>query len=542
MKSILLRFFFLLAVTGLAYGQTPERLPSFEAADVHSSPKNPNPNVQSLGASARGGRYQFKNATMVDLISDAYGVEPQKVVGGPFWLETDRFDILAKAPTAVTAANTKLMLRSLLADRFKLVIHSQETPMNVWAMTAVNAGKPGPQLKEAKGGGPTNQCNGQPNGPNTTLACVNVSMAFLTEFVRRQINPGSGLNSGGATQIADLTEFQGNWDLQLTWTNPAGMAAAGNDAIALRDALEKQLGIKLEQQMRPIATLAVDSVNRRPTDNVPGIEKLVPVVSTEFEVAELKPSAPNAKFGGGLRPGGRIDFRGFTLKQLILMSTGLATQNIDDQSVTDLISGPKFLDTDKYDVVAKAPSDVALSGDVDADTIFSMLRTLLIERFKIKYHVEDQPINVWALTFQKKDARLKPADDPNSRSTCKRTNAANSFGVPTVTLTCQNTTLSQLADKLPAMARDYVDHPAVDDSGLDGGFDFALSWTPRAQFESGQRGREPGGGGGGGDAAEPNGALSLFEGVQRLGLNLEIRKQPYPVVVIDSMEAKPTEN
>jgi uncharacterized protein (TIGR03435 family) len=538
LKSILLRFFFLLAVTGLAYGQTPEKLPSFEAADVHSSPKNPNPNVQSLGASARGGRYQFKNATMVDLISDAYGVEPANVVGGPFWLETDRFDILAKAPTSVTTANTKLMLRSLLADRFKLVIHSQETPMNVWAMIAVNAGKPGPQLKEAKGGGPTNQCNGQPNGPNTTLTCVNVSMAFLTEFARRQIAGIGALEPVTDTNpVADLTEFQGNWDLQLTWTNPAGMAAAGKDAIALRDAFEKQLGIKLEQQMRPIATLVVESVNRKPTGNVPGIEKLLPVVSTEFEVAELKPSAPNARPGGGLRPGGRIDFRGFKLKQLIVISTGLATQNIDDGSVTDLISGPKFLDTDKYDVVAKAPSDT------DPDTIRLMLRTLLIERFKVKYHVEDQPINVWALTFQKKDARLKPAD-PNSRSTCKRTNAANSFGVPTVTLTCQNTTLSQLADKLPAMARDYVDHPAVDASGLDGGFDFALSWTPRAQSESGQRGQAPGGGGGGrgGDASEPNGALSLFEGVQRLGLNLEIRKQPYPVVVIDSMEAKPTEN
>src|SRR5215475_12647082 len=173
MKSKLMQFLFvfLISLAGLAYGQTSEKLPSFEAADVHSSPKNPNPNVQSRGASARGGRYQFKNATMVDLISDAYGVEPVKVVGGPFWLETDRFDILAKAPTSVTTANTKLMLRSLLADRFKLVIHSQETPMNVWAMIAVNAGKPGPQLKQAKGSGPTN-CNGQPNGPNTTLTCV----------------------------------------------------------------------------------------------------------------------------------------------------------------------------------------------------------------------------------------------------------------------------------------------------------------------------------------------------------------------------------
>ena len=532
MRSILTRFFFLFAVTGLAYGQAPEKLPSFEAADVHPSPKNPNPNVQSLGGFARGGRYQFKNATMVDLISNAYGVEAEKVAGGPFWLETDRFDILAKAPTSVTPANTKLMLRSLLADRFKLVTHNEDKPMNAWTMVAVNAGKPGPQFKESKGGGPTN-CNTQPanGGPNVTLVCVNVPMAVLGQIVR-QIDPSVD------SPVADMTGLQGNWDLQFTWTPPAAMTAAGKDAIAFRDAFVQQLGIRLEQQKRPITTLVVESVNRKPTDNVPGIEKLVPVVPTEFEVADLKPSAPNAQIRGGLQPGGRIDLQGMSLKQMMLISMGLMGPNGGGGNAADLLSGPKFLDTDKYDIVAKAPSDVALSGtDVDADTILSMLRTLLVDRFKIKYHIEDQPINVWALTFQKKDARLKQSD-PNSRSTCKRTVANNSFGIPTATLTCQNTTLSQLADKLPAMAPAYVDHPAVDAAGLEGGFDFALSWTPRANFDGGQRGQTPAGG----DANEPNGALSLFEGVQRLGLKLEIRKQPYPVLVIDSMENKPTEN
>ena len=96
------------------------------------------------------------------------------------------------------------------------------------------------------------------------------------------------------------------------------------------------------------------------------------------------------------------------------------------------------------------------------------------------------------------------------------------------------------------MAPAYVDHPAVDASGLEGGFDFALSWTPRGNFDGGQRGQAPGGGGGGpagaGAASDPNGALSLFEGVQRLGLKLEVRKQPYPVLVIDHMDTKPTEN
>lgn len=534
MKPISL-LFSLLTLTGFAYGQTTEKLPSFDAADVHASPKSPNPNVQSLGGFARGGRYQFKNATMVDLIANAYGVESEKVVGGPYWLETDRFDILAKAPTAVTPANTKLMLRSLLADRFKLVTHNEDKPMNAWAMTAVTAGKPGPQVKESKGAGPSN-CNGQPASPptNTTLLCVNIPLSVLAQIVR-QIDPGTY-----SSPVADLTGFQGSFDFQLTFTAPGAMAASGKDAIPLRDAFEKQLGIKLDQQTRPVTSLVVDSVNRKPTDNVAGIDKLVPMVSTEFEVAELKPSAPNAPQRGGLQPGGRIDLQGLTLKELMLISLGLVNPNGNGGgNAADLLSGPKFLETDKYDIVAKAPADVALSGtDVDADTILAMLRTLLIDRFKIKYHIEDQPINLWALTFQKKDARLKQAD-PNSRSTCKRTVANNSFGIPTATLTCQNTTLSQLADKLPAMAPAYVDHPAVDVSGLEGGFDFALSWTPRATFDGGgQRGQQPGGG----DASEPNGALSLFEGVQRLGLKLEIRKQPYPVLVIDHMETKPTEN
>src|SRR5215472_2984211 len=320
-KPMQFLFVFLISLAGLAYGQTSEKLPSFDAADVHPSPKNPNPNVQSLGGFARGGRYQFRNATMVDLIANAYSIDPEKVTGGPFWLETDRFDILAKAPTSATPANTKLMLRSLLADRFKLVIHNEDTPMNAWVMTTVTPGKPGPQLKEAKGGGPTN-CNSQPgDGGNIVLVCVNVTMTVLGQLLR-QIDPNT-FNSA----VTDMTGLEGSWDFQITITNPGASAAAGNNGAAAQEIFEKQLGIKLEQQKRAISTLVVDSVDRKPTDNVSGIEKLVPVVPTEFEVAELKPSAPNSPMRGGLQPGGRIDVQGFTLKQLILVATGLATPN-----------------------------------------------------------------------------------------------------------------------------------------------------------------------------------------------------------------------
>jgi uncharacterized protein (TIGR03435 family) len=169
MKRLRAQVLFLMALAGAAYGQTTEPLPSFDAADVHASPRSANPNVQSLGGFVRGGRYQFRNATMLDLVASAYGVEPEKVMGGPSWLETDRFDILAKGPASATNATAKLMLRSLLADRFKLVIHNEDKQMNAYVMTAA---KPGAQIKQSTAGGPTN-CDGQPTDPpNTVIVCT----------------------------------------------------------------------------------------------------------------------------------------------------------------------------------------------------------------------------------------------------------------------------------------------------------------------------------------------------------------------------------
>src|SRR5262245_41169410 len=237
MKAMLMQILLFTALAGLVFGQTPEKLPSFDAADVHASPKNPNPNVQSLGGFARGGRYQFRNATMLDLIASAYSVEPEKVLGGPSWLETDRFDILAKAPTSVTTATARLMLRSLLTDRFKLAIHNEDKPLNAWVMTAA---KPGPQIKQSTRGGPTN-CNGQPGEPpNTVIVCTNITMAVLAQ-VLRQIDPATF-----DTTITDMTGLDGSWDFELKWTNRGALAAAGKDGIPLEAALEKQLGIRVE--------------------------------------------------------------------------------------------------------------------------------------------------------------------------------------------------------------------------------------------------------------------------------------------------------
>jgi uncharacterized protein (TIGR03435 family) len=66
----------------------------------------------------RGGRYEVRTASMVDLIRTAYGLDDNdRVVGGPSWLDANRFDIIAKAPQSTSQENLMLMLQALLADR-----------------------------------------------------------------------------------------------------------------------------------------------------------------------------------------------------------------------------------------------------------------------------------------------------------------------------------------------------------------------------------------------------------------------------------------
>src|SRR6266851_8268083 len=91
------------AATTTTAAATP---PAFEIADVHMSPHHSFPFAD--GGSLHGERYAFRQATMLDLISTAYGLDPSNVQGGPTWLETDRFDIVAKAPPKTAQATLKL--------------------------------------------------------------------------------------------------------------------------------------------------------------------------------------------------------------------------------------------------------------------------------------------------------------------------------------------------------------------------------------------------------------------------------------------------
>ena len=95
MKRLLLGVGAAAVLAGPVLGQAPVSRPSFEIAAIQPSTR-PTPGMR--GGALRGNRYEIRNAHMVDLIRTAYNVQPDKITGGPSWLEWNRFDIAALAP------------------------------------------------------------------------------------------------------------------------------------------------------------------------------------------------------------------------------------------------------------------------------------------------------------------------------------------------------------------------------------------------------------------------------------------------------------
>jgi uncharacterized protein (TIGR03435 family) len=535
----------------LAPGQSGDA----EIADVRVSPKAPNQFMRTIGP--RAGRYDVKNGSMVDLIRIAYGFDPDKILGGPSWLEMTRFDIALKVPSNATAETVKPVLQSVLVDRFKLVVHKESRPMPTYALTA---GKK-LQLKEADGSGdtgcrPQSASSGGPVvsrimtmgangvvtaidlGPGMTIQyqCHNMTMEAFAAGLRGMMGVNVGTNP-----VQDQTGLKGAWNFDVKWSMQFNGPAADNsgDRISAFEAIDKQLGLKLEQQQIPTPVIVVGSVNDAPTPNPPGVSEALPVIAVpkEFEVAEVKPTDPDFKGSNMRTQPGRFTVQGMPMQALLnrALSTGGAIGFMSSDAVVGV---PKWAETERFDITAKVPAD----AQADLNSTSPMLRALLEDRFKLKTHTEERPLAAYTLVAGK--PKMKKAD-PGSRTHCVRGNAPAGAAPGTTTLTCQNITMSQFADQLQNMGPG-LNWPVLDATGIEGSFDFVLTWNQRAGLPIGGGGRGGDAGPAGPDApsaSDPSGGLTLFEAIDKqLGLKLEMQKRPMPVVVIDHLEQKPTDN
>ena len=552
--------------------------PRFEGADIHASA--PSTNIRDnfmQGPFVGGGRFEIRKATMLDLVRLGWSVQPDKIVGGPNWAGLDRFDILAKAPAGATGADLRLMLQQLLADRFALKVHNDTKPMPAFALVVASGKKPHLKETDPNGGGDSG-CKGQdsrpgdgggrlmmsgPDGVVTTLSilpgnlvqynCRNMTMAAFVAAMQGFLGANVGPNP-----VSDETSLKGAWDFDLKFSfnmNGPGLMNAGAERISFGDALEKQLSLKLEKRQIPMPVTVIDGVNQTPTPNPAGMTLNLPTLPTQFEVAVIKPTPPDFRFGN-FRPqrGGRVNIQGMTLKNLIQQAWNLFSSDL-------IVGAPKFAESDRYDIVAEAPTygpePDAASGPsegprfqtIDQDSINVMLRNLLIERFKIQFHSEERPSTAFVLTAIK--PKMKKAD-PANRTGFHEGPGADGKDPRTVTpaagrlVTCENMTMKQLAQNLAMIAGGYIQGATVyDETGLEGAFDFTLNFSGAGMVGGPLRGGRGGDGlaAGTNEASDPNGAISLYEAMEKqLGLKLERTKRPAQVMVIDRIEPKPIEN
>lgn len=518
-----------LIFSGWAPAQTA---PVFDAADVHKSASTAMP-FMDAGLAANG-RYQIKNATLVDLIKTAWNVDGESVAGGPPWLDTDRFDIIAKTAPKSSDEDRQMMLRALLADRFKLKVHDDQKELTVYAMTV---GKRGKQFEES-GTTPTSNCKFDfQMGPPQVVSSTCPSMT-MREFAIQLHQMAGGYIFH---QVADFTGLKGAYMLSVKWsprgapkTNDAGEALPNT---SIFEAVDKQLGLNLELSKRTVPVVMVDSVERTPTPNDPDSIKVLPPSTTEFEAATMKVNKSGAQIRRlQPKPGGRIEVENVPLKDLITISWDI---DFDYDRVVGL---PKWADSDAYDIIAKT---AVTPGEKPPafDDLRVMIRSLLIERFQMKVHNEEQPVKVWTLTVSKHGAKLKPAD-PATRSNCQTSVSQNGSGaasIPMIVRTCQNTTMDQLATEMHRFAGGYVDHSAVDMTGLKGGYDFSISWTPKGALNPANQKKDPGQGD---VASDPSGGTTFFDAVEKqLGLHLEGgQKHNMTVLVIDHIEPLSADN
>jgi hypothetical protein len=201
----------------------PQARPEFEVASIRPGQPKDSPMFKMAT-----GRFVAQSVTLRLLVAIAYGLQDYQISGGPAWVRSDSFDIEAKAENERADTNqVSLMVRSLLADRFKLILHNETRESSVYAGSGV------------------------PLKP-------------LASLLGRQL---------GQTVI-DRTELRGRFDIKLTWTPDLGQAQPAPDggvatlpradpsAPSVFTAIQEQLGLKLRSAKGPSGFLFIDRVEK----------------------------------------------------------------------------------------------------------------------------------------------------------------------------------------------------------------------------------------------------------------------------------------
>jgi uncharacterized protein (TIGR03435 family) len=520
--------FVAIVAMGLAFGRSGAATRTFDSVEIFTSAPNTLPGMRQAFAQSR---YELRDATLVDLIRTAWDIPSQNVTGGPQWMDTERFDIVAGTQPGASPDALRSMLQKVLEDRFGLSLHTHSGTDLAYTMTVGSTVLAHPASASDPTGCVLQSSAPLPNPqgftqPAVTLVCNNTTAAAFAQAL-------AGLREGSGYlfdyPVLDRTALTGTWNFRLTWTsrNAWHPDPVTTDGTTLFEALEKQLGLKLTFSRIPGTLVVVDSASEPKT--LPR-----PRTPTRFATADIRADDAHASTLPcghiDIQPGGRVLIN-MTLRSMILETQGTSGSH-------EFIGDTRFLDAPCWRVQAQSPvpddaqpgwSGVLWNG-VDIGSMRVMLRGLLEDRFKLATHTEQRPINGFALVAA--TPTLKTAE-PSNRSGCEEGPGVNGsnpdwkdprFANPLASrlVTCRNVTLEQFAQELNQLMPG-VGGPLVDRSGLPGRYDITINFSPDTTITRGRPGIIP-----------------FSEALKtQLGLELQPTRVPAPMLVIDHVEQQP---
>ena len=238
---------------GIIPAQTADRKPAFEVTSVKAS-KPGSGGLTIIQPMPGSQTYIARNVSLRMMIKAMYKITDSQIARGPDWIDTEHYDIDAKAERPSTLDELHEMFRMLLMDRFQLRFHRETRTLPAQVLVV---GKSGTKLKRSESQ-ETLDVPIKPSGPGRIVG-ARVSMSYLAWYLSLQLG----------TPVVDGTALEGFFDFTLSWSPNPGLNSPGvhyrDDAANELDmfaALREQLGLRLESAKAPVNVFVIDQVAR----------------------------------------------------------------------------------------------------------------------------------------------------------------------------------------------------------------------------------------------------------------------------------------
>lgn len=234
--------------------------PAFEVATIKP---NDSGGATMQGLTVNGRNFQTRNSSATDLICFAYNIQKKQLVNAPDWVDKDRYDVAATIDTegSPNDVQVRLMIQKLLTSRFGLTFHHEKREMSAFVLTVTKTGQ---KLTKNDSGGTLPGFGMRPSPTGLMMPVFNASMGNFVSFLQAMVVD---------RPVVDQTGLEGKWDFTIKFTpddslfngHPPPLPAKTDTTESspnFFDAMQQQVGLKLEAQKTAVDVLAVDHLEK----------------------------------------------------------------------------------------------------------------------------------------------------------------------------------------------------------------------------------------------------------------------------------------